>query len=113
MGVRYMYKLNIRNLNLYFNIFKFLGLQIFRCGSDNANVNSNTSYVANVGGNYNNNADNTGPFYVNVNNSASNTNSNIGGRSVAAYPCSGQYFYKNIAVIYRIYFKHKSYAYLW
>lgn len=43
-------------------------------------VNSNTdTYVARVGGNYNDN-DNYGFFYVNANNTASNTNANYGSR---------------------------------
>jgi hypothetical protein len=46
-------------------------------------LNSSSGYVCNVGGNYSNGA-NAGPLYCNVNNSASNTNTNIGGRLVAA-----------------------------
>ena len=45
-------------------------------------VNSNTSaYPANVGGNYNANA-NYGLFYFNANNAASNTNANLGSRNI-------------------------------
>lgn len=47
------------------------------------NLNSNASNVCNVGGNWSNDL-NAGPLYCNVNNSASNTNTNIGGRLVAA-----------------------------
>lgn len=87
-------ELNMGVLNPFSSIMESLGLQIHVSASDNANVNSNASYVANVGGNYNNDAGNTGPFYVNVNNNASNTNDNIGARLVAAYPYSGQYSYR-------------------
>lgn len=79
------------SLNFYRYINKLLGSMVQIC-VDQAYVNSNASYVANVGGNYNNTADNTGPFYVNVNNSASNTNTNIGARCVASTPYSGQHF---------------------
>lgn len=49
--------------------------EITRC-----RVNSNSSlYPANVGGNYNDNA-NYGLFYFNANNDASNTNANLGSR---------------------------------
>lgn len=93
-GKNYIKELNMRLLDSYLDIIKSLGLRIHVSASDNANVNSNASYVANVGGNYNNDAANTGPFYVNVNNNASNTNDNIGARLVAAYPYSGQYSYR-------------------
>ena len=73
-GKNYIKELNMRLLDSYLNIVESLGLRIHVSASDYANVNSNASYVANVGGNYNNNAANNGPFYVNVNNTASNTN---------------------------------------
>ena len=58
---------------------------------DRVNSNSGT-YVAYVGGNYNDN-DNYGLFYLNANNNASNTNANIGSRHLvfkstcALIPC--------------------------
>lgn len=48
------------------------------------NVNSNAGNVPNVGGNWNNDLNNSGPWVVNCNNSPSNTNTNIGVRCVAA-----------------------------
>ena len=102
-GRDYIKELNMRLLDSYLDIIKSLGLQIHVSASDNANVNSNASYVANVGGNYNNDAANDGPFYVSVNNNASNTNNNIGARLVAAYPYSGQYSYRTSNRILRLF----------
>ena len=48
-------------------------------------VNDNSGYVANVGGDYNNNVDNGGPFYANINNNPdNNNNNNYVGRLVSA-----------------------------
>lgn len=52
---------------------------------DYFNVNTAASQAANVGGNWNNNLGNSGPFNCNVNNASSNSNTNYTARVVAAF----------------------------